>query len=314
MSANAVTSPVSEVVQVFSHCTQVLRRESVNDTMPLLRIERGAALIRGRRAQHVVSLLEPLLSLAASRLYVAVSRPMNAGCAARVMVKPKVRVSLTLGGAGLVARVRYFGEAPRDDELQAAFATHSAARPLSKGSSMNLACALPSVTVDGAVLEIQAAFFQSGELIDAALQQANSLARGEVCLQAVWHEGLRRWSVVKVMAGERIIAVPMFAVAQAVSDDSMVGEPPPTVSLAHCLGELPKPSQHGRPAMLILRRRGEPLALSVESLIGHGEDIVHPVGPMLQMAPWILGVIQSKHEGQPVLVVDPLGLPGWIDA
>jgi hypothetical protein len=122
----------------------------------------------------------------------------------------------------------------------------------------------------------------------------------------------RPWPVIQVLAGGRPIAVPMFAVSQAVSEDTLNSDPPLMRSLAQCLGEPPVPSQGGRTALLLLRRRGPPLALHVEALLGHSNELVYPVGPVLQFAPWILGVIEDKQGGPPVLVIDPLALPGLL--
>ena len=105
----------------------------------------------------------------------------------------------------------------------------------------------------------------------------------------------------------------MFSVEQAVSEDALSDERPPTRSLAQCLGEESSPSSLGRPALLILRRPGPKLALRVEALLGHGHEVVHPVGPLLHSAPWVLGVTDGADEAPPVLVLDPLALPELLD-
>ncbi len=205
--------------------------------------------------------------------------PLLAAAAARLHVapdhlaaaalRPKLRAALRLGAAGLVAELRYYGVPPADIHLRGAYA--AAGTP---------ALALPPVTV-----------------------------RDEVCLRAAWPEPARETSLVQVLAGRREVALPMSAVVRAVSEDTVDRSPEHTWSLAHCLHEEPVPAALGRPALLLLRRRGPAVALKVESLVGHGRETVLPAGPLLEPVPWLLGVV-AREAAAPVLVVDPLALVG----
>jgi len=287
---------------VLAGCNQRLRNAAPAGSAPILRLDRGAGLIHGVRARHVSALLEPLLALVAPCLYV----PPAESAAARLIVRPKLRVTLRLGGAGLLAQCRYFGVAPADADLRTLYAPEPADAP----RVVTPGYALAAYTRDGVVVASQQ---QPPALPESVLALANApaaLASGEICVRAVWHEPARRWPLVRVMAGPREVAVPMFSVKQVLPEDAISDDPPPTRSLAKCLGEESSLSSLGRPALLVLRRRGPALALRVEALLGHGNEVVHPVGPLLQGAPWILGVIGNNDAGSPMLVLDPLALPG----
>jgi hypothetical protein len=304
----------SDLARVLAQCTQRLRDVVAPGVSPVLRLERGAGLVKGPRARQVSDLLEPLLALVGPLLFV----PASTSAVANLVVRPKLRVGLRLGGAGLIAQARYFGAAPADADLMMLYREDSAS------GSTAPACAMPSVMPPAMAL---AALDSKGIVLGTLTNESPSppsippwvqslvnvtgvCARGEVCLHALWYEPARRWPLVRVMAGGREVAVPMFGVEQAVSEDSIAGELPSTRSLAQCLGEEPSPSVSGRPALLVLRRRGPKLALRVEALLGHGNELVHSVGPLLQSAPWILGVIGGDESRAPLLVIDPLALPG----
>jgi hypothetical protein len=321
MNAMSRAPRSDELSRVLAHCNQCLQHAAPPGTAPVLRMQSGAGLIQGPRAQHVADLLAPLLALIALHLYVP---PMQSGLA-KLTIRPKVRVSLRLGGAGLVTQCRYFGEAPAEDELRNLYprVPVNRARAVAQGYALN-AYNTAGLVVDspasqpGQQRALQPALPATVMALAAALpvtenSPSDALARGEVCLRAVGHEPPRRWPIVRVMAGCREVAVPMFSVGQAVCEDTISGSSPPVRSLALCLGEDPLLAALRRPALLMLRRRGPQLALRVESLLGHGNEIVHPVGPLIQSAPWILGVIANKGEGPPMLVVDPLALPGMLD-
>jgi hypothetical protein len=295
----------SELARVLASCNQRLQRAAPFGVAPVLRVQSGAGLIHGRRAQHVAELLEPMLALVAPRLYV----PPTQSALAKVTIRPKVRVALRLGGAGLLAQCRYFGDAPAEHDLRSLYAREPsncspASTPDYALNAFNAAGVIVvSKALPGSVLALAMA------PREAPIPAAKVLARGEICLQAVRHEAPRRWPLVRVMAGCREVAVPMFSVEQAICEDTICDTLPPMQSLAACLGEDPLLAPLGRAALLMLRRRGRPLALRVEALLGHGNEVVHPVGPLLQSAPWILGVIAGNDGGAPVLVVDPLTLP-----
>jgi len=259
------------LVRLFERCAVVLARHAAGSAPPLLRLERGASLVRDERLEDVAALLEPLLGLAATRLHL----PLPA--LRRARVRPKIRLRLGLAGSALAVRVRYFGAVPDDGSLCAA-CLHLGPR----------ACALPALT--------------GGDAHGARL------AAGEVCLGLLLDEGPRRLRLVRVLAGRRQVAIPLPAVVRAVSEDALEQVPPRTRSLAESLGEDPVPASAGRPALLLLRRRGPALALRVEALLGHGIERVLPAGPLLALLPWLLGVLDAQ--GAPVLVVDPLALPG----
>lgn len=306
----------SDLARVLAHCNRRLRSAVPPGLSPVLRLERGAGLVKGPRARQVSDLLEPLLVLAGSLLFV----PEPKSAAANLLVRPKLRVNLRLGGAGLVAQLRYFGAAPADADLAMLYREESESGSAGQASAMAPAMALAALDSNGIVLDSPTNVSSSSPLLSSPLPQSvQSLinapgvcARGEVCLHALWHEQARRWPLVRVMAGRREVAVPMFGVEQAVSEDSISGDLPSTRSLAQCLGEEPSPSASGRPALLVLRRRGPKLALRVEALLGHGNELVHSVGPLLQSAPWILGVIGCGESAAPLLVIDPLALPGLL--
>jgi hypothetical protein len=244
---------------------------------PLLRLQQGAPLVREERLERIVALVAPLLTVAAARL------PRLTTLAAGARVRPKLRLSLGLGGAGLVAQVRYFGETPTDVQLRAGFTD--------AGPGV---CPLPPL---------------HGPLAPAVGDGGLGLARGEVCLRAVAALPPRRLAVVRVMAGPRLVGLPMFSVARAVTRDSLEQEPPHTCSLAQILGEEPTPCAAGRAALLVLRRRGPVTALRVEALLGHGGERILPAGPLMSAVPGLLGVL-DEDGGPPTLVLDPLGLPG----
>lgn len=304
--AARVSRSESDLARVLAQCNRRLRSAVAPDLSPVLRLERGAGLVKGARARQVSELLEPLLALAGSLLFVPA--PKSAG--ANLLVRPKLRVSLRLGGAGLMAQLRYFGTAPTDADLAMLYCAEDGS------GSTGQAFAMAAFDSNGIVLDALTNVSLSprplpkrlGSLVNAP----DVCARGEICVHAIWHEPVRRWPLVRVMAGKREVAVPMFGVEQAVSEDSISGELPSTRSLARCLGEEPSPSASGRPALLVLRRRGPKLALRVEALLGHGNELVHSVGPLLQSVPWILGVIGSGESRAPLLVIDPLALPGLL--
>ena len=294
-----------ELADVLAHCNQRLQRDAPVGIAPVLRLQGGAGLIHGPRVQDVAEVLEPLLALLAPRLYV----PPTQSALANLTIRPKVRVTLRVGGAGLLAQCRYFGEAPAEVELRTLYARESSkASPAATSgyalSAFNaagvvIASRQPRAELPACVLALATA------PVVAPTAAAKALACGEICLR----EAPRCWPLVRVMAGRREVAVPMSSVAQAVCEDAISGAPPPTRSLALCLGEDPLLAARGRAALLMLRRHGAPLALRVEALLGHGNEMVHPVGPLLQSAPWILGVIANADGSAPVLVVDPLALP-----
>ena len=298
----------SELARVLAHCNQRLQRAAPIGITPVLRVQSGAGLIHGRRAQHVTELLDPMLALIAPRLYV----PPAQSALAKVAIRPKVRVALRLGGAGLLAQCRYFGDAPAQGALRSLY------RPEPSNGSLASTpdYALNAFNAAGVIVESQAlpacvlALAMASR--EAPIPPAKALARGEICLRALRHEAPLRWPLVRVMAGRREVAVPMFSVEQAVCEDTICDPVPATRSLAACLGEDPSLAPLGRAALLMLRRRGQPLALRVEALLGHGNEVVHPVGPLLQSAPWILGVIAGNDGAVPVLVVDPLALPALL--
>lgn len=269
MSVAPAADGRAPLVRVFARWNELLAQGSPHGLSPLLRLERGAGLVQGPRAEVIAALLAPLLGAAAPLLYVAAP-----GSPAARGVRPKIRLSLSLGGSGLLAQLRYFGAAPQEAALCAALAALGAQ-----------AMALP---------------VQSG-------------ARGEVCLRAVWMEPARRLPLVYLLAGRREVALPMFSVARALAQDEPGQDVADVHSLADCLGEEAVPAASGRSAVLVLRRRGAPVALRVESLLGHGSERVLPVGPLLHGTPWLLGVI-ARDEQAPVLVVDPLALPALAPA
>jgi hypothetical protein len=272
VSAAPAADGRAPLVRVFALWNEVLLRASPPGVVPLLRLERGAGLVQGPRAEVIAGLLVPLLGLAAPLLFVAA-----AGAPAARGVRPKIRLALSLGGSGLLAQLRYFGAAPQDEALRAALA------PL-------------------------------GEQAMALPPQLRPAARSaEVCLGAVWQEPVRRLPLVFLLAGRREVAIPMFAVARALAQDEPAQDIADVHSLADCLGEEAVPASGGRRAVLVLRRRGAPVALRVESLLGHGAERVLPVGPMLLGAPWLLGVV-ARDAQAPVLVIDPLALPALAPA
>lgn len=313
--AAGVSHRQSDLARVLAQCNRRLRSAVPPGLSPVLRLERGAGLVKGPRARQVADLLEPLLALVGSLLFVAT--PQSA--AANLFVRPKLRVTLRLGGAGLIAQLRYFGAAPTDADLVMLYREESESESAGQACAIAPAMALAALDSNGIVLDSPRNVSSAPPPLPPLPQWIQSLvnmpdvcARGEICLHALWHEPVRRWPLVRVMAGRREVAVPMFGVEQAVSEDSISGDLPSIRSLAQCLGEEPSPSVSGRPALLVLRRRGPKLALRVESLLGHGNELVHSVGPLLQSAPWILGVIGSSESGAPLLVIDPLALPGLL--
>lgn len=216
---------------------------------------------------------EPIAGLLASLLTVAAPLLYVAPSGAPTArgVRPKVRASLSLLGSSVLADVRYFGAAPADLSLRAAVA---ALGPQ--------ALALPP-------------------------QLRARASHTQVCLRAVWTLPARRWPLVHLLAGRREVAVPMFSVARALALDAPEQVVEDIRSLAGILGEEPVPATRGRPAVLLIRRRGAPVALRVESLLGHGSERVLPAGPLLHAAPWLLGVF-AREDQPPVLVIDPLAL------
>ncbi len=256
MSAPAPRSPLSLIV---GRWTWALGPGAAPGSGPLLRIERGATLLQGPRAPRVEAAGEALLALVAAHL-----APAPAGLSAAV--RPKVRVALSVGGAGVLLAVRWFGSAPPAGECARALPA------LGEG-----ACLFPP-----------------------------RVRGGEVLLQAALAEPPRRMPLVHVLAGRRAVAIPLLAVERALAEDAAPPGPLEIVSLARCLDEEPVPAP-GRPALLVLRRRGEPLALRVELLVGHASERVLPCGPLLQAVPWLLGVVE-RGDDAPEPVVDPLAL------
>ena len=114
MSRAPRSEQASELVRVLGRCNRRLQIAAPAGTSPVLRLEGGAGLIQGLRAQQVIDLLEPLLAVAAPRIYIPPAQSKTAG----LSIRPKMRVTLRLGGAGLLAQLRYFGEAPADAELR----------------------------------------------------------------------------------------------------------------------------------------------------------------------------------------------------
>lgn len=302
----------TDLARVLAQCTQQLRDVVAPGVSPVLRLERGAGLVKGVRARQVSELLQPLLALVGPLLFA----PAPTSAVATLTVRPKLRVSLRLGGAGLIAQLRYFGATPPEADLTTLYRRQSTpvptAREETRDKAQDNAIALAALDSRGIVVDALTNELPSSlpSWMQPLMDMTGVCARGEVCLHALWHEPARRWPLVRVMAGGREVAVPMFGVEQAASEDSIAGEPPSIRSLAQCLGEQPSPSVAGRPALLVLRRRGPKLALRVEALLGHGNELVYSVGPLLQSVPWILGVIAGGESRAPLLVIDPLALPG----
>lgn len=271
----AAVDPRPPLVRLYERWTALLAWHTAPGVSPLLRLEQGAALVREPRVEPVGLLMDALLVVAAPLLYVA--PPTVAGA----VLRPKIRARLTFGGAGLCLRLCYFGGAPADAALRAALAH--------LGPDV---CVFPP---------------RAG----APAGDAAELARGEVCLQAAWREAPRRMMLVQVLAGRLAVALPLFSVARAVTEDTLERPVANTRSLAELLHQEPVPAHEGRPAVLLLRRRGAPVALRVEALQGHAPLRVLPAGPLMLMVPWLLGAIEGDA-GRPELVLDPLALPGLL--
>lgn len=271
----AAVDPRPPLVRLYERWNGLLAWYTPPGVSPLLRLEQGAGLVREPRLRRVAALMEAVLAVAAPRLHLA--PPAVAGA----VVRPKIRVRLMLGGAGLLLRLSYFGGAPEDPVLRAALAH--------LGPDV---CPLPA-------------------RVGPPPGAAGELAAGEVCLQAAWREAPRRMMLVQVMAGRLSLAVPLFSVARASTEDCLEHPVANTRSLAELMHQDASPADEGRPAVLLLRSRGEPLALRVEALKGHGAFRVLPAGPLMQMAPWLLGVVEGDDDA-PELVLDPLALPGLL--
>lgn len=262
----AAVDPRPPLVRLFHQWNARAQSLVARDAMPLLRLEHGAALVREPRVARIEALVAALLAVAVPRLFIA-ERARASGS-----VRPKLRLSLSLTGAGLVARVSYFGVAPTDAETRAALA------PLGEA-----VCAFPP---------------------RAARPDRPS---GEVVLEAAWAEAPARIMLVRVLAGARPVAVPLGAIARATTEDLLDEPLEQTHSLAEMLGEEPVPATQGRPAVLLLRGRGQPVGIRVETLREHGVGQVRSAGPVLSALPWLLGVC-ADGDAAPELVVDPAAL------
>jgi hypothetical protein len=232
------------LVRLYQRWNQLLLRSAPPGVSPLLRLERGAGLVQPSRAPAICASLEPLLGCAAARL--SPSPP-----ALVAVVRPKLRVHVELGGAGLAVTLCYFGSPPAEAELMAHFA-----------SPPDGPWVLPPRVSAG----------------------------GEVSLRVIAGEPPRRYPVVHVLAGKRPVALPMLSVLRVDSADAAPPDAAQVPSLAGLLHEDAVPAS-GRPAVLLLRRRPTPVPLRVEMLVGHGAERVLPVGPLLNRVPWLLGCI-----------------------
>ena len=179
----------------------------------------------------------------------------------------------------------------------------------------------PKVTLDvhttGAGTQLQVSYFGRVPGVRALAETRSLLGdQGYVCvrggagkaieLQIVLAEPPRSLALVHVEAGGLAFAVPMNFVSMATPRDDAAAESRSsrTACLATCLGLSPMPSQQGRPAQLILTGGERPLALKVDAVLGHRRQLVHGVGPLLGLVPWLLGAVHSD-DAAPIPVVHP---------
>ncbi len=233
---------------------------SFNPPAPaILRISSGAAYITRARANLVDGAVGQLLGLAHPYL-------IDTDLAVpETMLRAKILLEIRRPWAGLLLRLRYYGDAPTRDHAE------WARREL--GSS-------------------------------AVLLEAVARDR-MVTLGVLLPEPERELALIHVRAGDQPLAVPMASVAKAQpaqeTDPAAYAEPP--VSLAQCLG-LTVPGSAVRPACLLVKTPEGLHPVQVEALEGHGRDVVMSPGPLFLAVPWCFGFIRAADQA-PVPVIEP---------
>lgn len=224
--------------------------QSYNPYAPaILRISSGARYITRARAANIDGVVAQLLGLCQTYLL----QPDLA--IPESMLRAKLLLEISRPSAGLLLRLRYYGDAPTLD--------HSAWVRRAMAASAVL---LDPVMVDRAVT--------LGVLLPEPEQQL---------------------SLIHVEAAGQLLAVPLAAVAKAVPAAEAVatGLPGQRYALAECLGLVVAQSAP-RAACLLVKTPQGLQALQVDALVGHGRDTVMSPGPLFLAQPWCLGFVPRE--------------------
>ena len=258
MIATASRREPALLVQLLQQWQNIL--VTINPYAPaLLRISSGAAYITRRRAQIIDFAVTQLLNLCHPYLIRTDYALPDA------VLRPKVLLELSRPYAGLLLRLRYYGDPPTLDHFQ------WARREL----------AVSVVLLDSAVRD------------------------REVTLGVLIAEPELELPLIHVRAGDQSLAIPMSSIDKALpaQQSESHAEFERCVSLAECLG-LNVPGSVQRPALLQVKSPQGLQPMQVESLEGHGQGTVMPPGPLFLALPWCFGFIRNEDQA-PVMVIDP---------
>ncbi len=234
--------------------------QSFNPLAPaILRISSGAAYITRARAERVDVAVGQLLGLCQAYL---IHTDMGVP---ETMVRAKILLEISRPYAGLLLRLRYYGDAPTLDHAE----------------------------------WVRRELGSSAVLLEAAATDRM------VTLGALLAEPERELPLIHVRAGDQPVALPMATVAKAqpAQEADSAAWPDPPISLAHCLG-LTVPGSALRPACLLVKTPAGLHPLQVEALEGHGQGAVMSPGPLFLAVPWCLGFIHAADQA-PVPVIEP---------
>lgn len=257
----------SELVERIKGWHARLCSNAPPEVNPLLRMQRGAALIQGERARRIDHGMSVLLAVAGRGLEPVL--PDIAG----VSMRPKVSLEVSADGAGLQVALSYFGRVP------GVRAVREAREALGETAYLR---------VEGG----------AGHAIRLVLTRAEPPRSLPVVLVEV---GGRDFAVPMHFISR---AVPVDACGSAQEQASGDATPRRIVSMAGCLGLTAGSSSRGRPARLITTAGDRDPALAVDAVLGHRRAPIYGTGPLLAVIPWLLGVIQVE-DGNAVLVVHP---------
>jgi len=182
------------------------------------------------------------------------------------MVRAKILLEIRWPYAGLLLRLRYYGDAPTLDHAE----------------------------------WVRRELGSSAVLLEAVARDRM------VTLGVLLPEPERELPLIYVRAGDQTLALPMATVAKAqpVAETDNAASPGDPVSLAQCLGlAVPGPAQRAA-CLLVKTPRGLQQPVQVEALEGHGQGVVMSAGPLFLAVPWCFGFIRADEQA-PVLVIDP---------
>ncbi len=246
---------------------QQLAQSLYPETAVIVRINSGSAYITQARLAHIDTVVSKLLGLCLP--YLLQTNLLQTDLSVSdTLLRHKLTLEINRPNAGLLLRLRYYGDPP---------------------------------TLDHAAWVRQ-------ELADTALLLDAASRDTTITLGVLMPESQRRLSLIYVRAADQHMALPMAAVLKAVPtrEDVVHETPAQPRKLAACLGlRESRPASH--PAWLLVKTEREILPLQVDALEGHGQASVLSPGPLFLAQPCYLGFIPGDS-GEPIAVIDPLAL------